>query len=113
LPRHAARIPLALSTVRVPICTFVVGRCPGIAQLLIGGVGRMMDLFYYAMWPTARFEGLGIRREDDAGDALTVAERFGVDEVLDPGLTRQRLLDVIAAAPVVPRREVPHQIDNW
>ena len=113
LPRHAARIPLALSTVRVPICTFVVGRCPGIAQLLIGGVGRMMDLFYYAMWPTARLEGLGIRREDDVGVALTVAERFGVDEVLDPGLTRRRLLDVIAAAPVVPRREVPHQIDNW
>ncbi len=112
LPRHAARIPIALSTVRVPICTFVVGRCPGIAQLLIGGVG-MMDLFYYAMWPTARLEGLGIRREDDVGVALTVAERFGADEVLDPGLTRRRLLDVIAAAPVVPRREVPHQIDNW
>jgi acetyl-CoA carboxylase carboxyltransferase component len=113
LPRHAARIRLALSIARVPICTFVVGSCPGVAQLLVGGVGRTYDLLYYAMWPTARLRGLGVRARHPAGDPLRVAESFAVDDVIDPGATRQILLDVIAEVPLLARRNPHHQIDPW
>jgi acetyl-CoA carboxylase carboxyltransferase component len=113
MPRHAARIPLALSIARVPICTFVLGSCPGVAQLLVGGVGRSHDLLYYAMWPTARLRGLGITPEDQAGHPLRIAESFAVDDVIDPGATRAILLDVIGAVPLLGRRRPHHQIDPW
>jgi len=38
--RHAARIPLTMSNLRVPLTTVIVGRAGGGSQVLLGGAGR-------------------------------------------------------------------------
>ena len=58
--RHAARLPMAFSDLRVPVVTFLTGRVGGVAQALLGGFGRFLEGPPHFMWPTAKVEGLGV-----------------------------------------------------
>jgi len=111
LVRHAARIPIALSTVRVPLVTVVVGRAHGLTQTLLGG--GPWDPQYHALWPGASYRGLGLAEGDPRGTAFAIAEQFQSDDVIDPGMTRDLLLEVLGRAPLQGVREQHHFVDPW
>ena len=111
--RHAARIPIAFSDVRVPVVTFLIGRVGGVTQALLGGFGRFLEGPPHFMWPTAKVEGLGVGPVDPAGSPLRVAEQYVTDDVIDPGDTRRIALHLLAATPPVAARHALGPIDPW
>jgi len=126
LVRHVSRMFVTGAALTVPFCTVILRKGYGLgAQAMAGGSFRR-PIFTVA-WPTGELGGMGLegavrlgfRRELDAipegperdaafdamverayahGKALNVATHFEIDDVIDPALTRQRVVHALAAA---------------
>jgi acetyl-CoA carboxylase carboxyltransferase component len=109
--RHAARVPIATSRVRVPAATFLIGQVGGVAQVLLGGFGRFLDGPMHFMWPGAQLVGLGATAE--TGSPLAIAQGYDTDDVIDPARTREVAARVLAAAPPISPSDQFSPIDPW
>ena len=126
LVRHVSRMFVVGSTLTVPFACVITRKAYGLgAQAMAGGSFRR-PLFTVA-WPTGELGGMGLegavrlgfRRELDLiddpderaaafdamvarayehGKALHVAEHFEIDDVIDPALTRRRIVHAFEAA---------------
>ena len=125
LVRHVSRMFVVGSTLTVPLACVITRKAYGLgAQAMAGGSFRR-PLFTVA-WPTGELGGMGLegavrlgfRRELDRiddpderaaafdsmvarayehGKAVHVAEHFEIDDVIDPALTRRRLVHALEA----------------
>ena len=130
--RHFARMFVTSASATVPYVTVVLRKAYGLgAQAMAGGSFHASLLT--VSWPTGEFGGMGLegavrlafRRELEAsageeerqrlyerlvaslyerGKALSMATHFEIDDVIDPAETRQRVVNVLAAAPETARR---------
>jgi acetyl-CoA carboxylase carboxyltransferase component len=121
--------------------TVVLRKAYGLGYYVMGGAATEPDLLL--AWPTAEFGGMGLegavniihRKElaaiGDEGEkaarhkqrtdelkayhtALATAERFNVDDVIDPADTRAILANTLAALPQPgPRRGRKRVIEPW
>lgn len=123
LVRHSARMLTALATSTVPILTVVLRKAYGLGYYIMGSAAFQPDLL--VAWPTAEFGGMGLegavniihRRELDAtpsaderkalhgarteelrraNTVFAAAERFQIDDVIDPADTRALLIAALA-----------------
>ena len=118
--RHAAKLPFELNRATVPRLNVVLRRGYGFGYVAMGG-GRSTDNDLTVVWPSAEIAAMGIegavdiayRRELEAADdpearrrelveeftertnAVRAAERLGVDAVVEPGETRDRLVTAL------------------
>ncbi|WP_424019716.1 acyl-CoA carboxylase subunit beta [Halorientalis pallida] len=121
--RHAAKLPFELNRATVPTVTVCLRRGYGYGYVAMGG-GRSADTDLSIAWPTAEIAAMGIegavdvayRREIEAAedpdekraelvekfkdrtDAVRAASRLGIDAVVDPGDTRERIVRAIDRA---------------
>ncbi len=125
LVRHVSRMFVVGSTLTVPFACVITRKAYGLgAQAMAGGSFRR-PLFTVA-WPTGELGGMGLegavrlgfRRELDRiddpderaaafdsmvarayehGKAVHVAEHFEIDDVIDPAVTRRRLVHALEA----------------
>ncbi|MCK4176593.1 carboxyl transferase domain-containing protein [Aciditerrimonas ferrireducens] len=129
LVRQAGRLFVVGASVQVPWVTVVLRKAYGLgAQAMAGGSFRTP--LRTVAWPTGELGGMGLegavrlgfRRElaeaDDPealyeqlvaaayerGKAVSVAEAFELDEVVDPARTRQELCALLRSAPPPPAR---------
>jgi acetyl-CoA carboxylase carboxyltransferase component len=142
LVRHCSRLFVTGANVSVPMVTVVLRKSYGLgAQAMMGGSTKRP--LACVSWPTGEFGGMGLegavrlgyRRELDAepdqaarealfqqlvgrlyehGKALSIAEWFEIDDVIDPADTRRWITGLVASAPPVERtgRRRPN-IDTW
>ena len=126
LVRHVSRMFVVGASLTVPFACIILRKGYGLgAQAMAGGSFRR-PLFTVA-WPTGELGGMGLegavrlgfRRELDAiaepderaaafdamvarayehGKAVHVAEHFEIDDVIDPALTRRRVVGALEAA---------------
>jgi acetyl-CoA carboxylase carboxyltransferase component len=126
LVRHVSRMFVVGASLTVPFCCVVLRKGYGLgAQAMAAGSFRR-PLFTVA-WPTGELGGMGLegavrlgfRREleaiEDAGEragaeaamifrayehgkALNVAAHFEIDDVIDPAVTRERIVHMLDAA---------------
>ncbi|MBT4490115.1 MAG: biotin carboxylase, partial [Rhodospirillaceae bacterium] len=141
LVRHSARILSALANATTPFMTVVLRKAYGLGYYVMGGAATEPDLLL--AWPTAEFGGMGLegavniiyRKELDAiadeaekaalhkqrtdemrtyHTALATAERFHVDDVVDPADTRAILANTLAALPTAdPHRGRKRVVEPW
>ncbi|MDP6346185.1 MAG: carboxyl transferase domain-containing protein [Alphaproteobacteria bacterium] len=141
LVRHSARILTALANATTPFMTVVLRKAYGLGYYVMGAAACDPDLLL--AWPTAEFGGMGIEGavniihraeleaiEDEAEraerhrlrteelktyhTALATAERFHVDDVIDPAETRAILANTLAALPApAPGRGRKRTVDPW
>jgi len=141
LVRHCSRLFVTGANVSVPVVSIVLRKAYGLgAQAMMGGSTKAP--LACVAWPTGEFgpmglEGavrLGYRAEleacadDDAretlfrqlvdrmyehGKALTIAEYFEIDEVIDPADTRRWLSALLASMPELARGDVRPNVDTW
>jgi acetyl-CoA carboxylase carboxyltransferase component len=141
LVRHSARILTALANATTAHMTVVLRKAYGLGYYVMGGAATEPDLLL--AWPTAEFGGMGLegavniihRKElaaiGDEGEkaarhkqrtdelkayhtALATAERFNVDDVVDPADTRAILANTLAALPQPdPHRGRKRVIEPW
>ncbi|MEO6653054.1 MAG: carboxyl transferase domain-containing protein [Ilumatobacteraceae bacterium] len=142
LVRHCSRLFVTGANVSVPMVSVVLRKSYGLgAQAMMGGSTRA-PLACIA-WPTGEFGGMGLegaaelgyRKELDActtdaeraalfgrlvdtlyerGKALSIAEYFEIDDVIDPADTRRWIATLLDAAPVrPPDLQVRPNIDTW
>jgi acetyl-CoA carboxylase carboxyltransferase component len=111
--RHAARISIKLSTLDSPMITFVTGKVGGVAQILLGGFGRILDGPPHLLWPTASVVGLGVVPDDPRSQALGLAEAFVTDDVIDTGRTREVAIAWLSTAGRLTVRPSQRPIDPW
>ena len=127
LVRHVSRMFVVGASLTVPFACVITRKAYGLgAQAMAGGSFRR-PLFTVA-WPTGELGGMGLegavrlgfRRELDRiddpderaaafdamlarayehGKAVHVAEHFEIDDVIDPALTRRRIVHAFEAAP--------------
>lgn len=126
LVRHSARILTALANATTPFMTVVLRKAYGLGYYVMGSAACAPDLLL--AWPTAEFGGMGIegavniihgnelnaigdeaekaalhkQRTDELKTyhtALATAQRFHVDDVIDPADTRAILANTLAAFP--------------
>ncbi|ELZ16900.1 acyl-CoA carboxylase 2, carboxyltransferase component (beta subunit) [Natrinema thermotolerans DSM 11552] len=116
IARHSAKLPFELARATVPIANVVLRRGYGFGYVAMGG-GRSLDSELTVLWPTAELAAMGIegavdiayrheiesaddpesrRRElidkfEDRTDAVRAAARVGVDGVVQPEETRDRI----------------------
>ena len=141
--RHFARLFVIGASITVPYVTVILRKGYGLgAQAMAGGSFRTPALT--VAWPTGEIGGMGLegavrlgfRRELDAeadpearreleerliaaayrnGKALNAASHFEIDDVIDPAETRDRILAVLAAAPLTVPREGKKRpcVDTW
>ncbi len=141
--RHAARLYAVAANVQVPIFAVVLRKGYGLgAQGATGGSFHAPMLI--VSWPTGEFGGMGLEgsvrlayaRELEAetdpvarealyqthldelyqkGKALSVAEYFEIDDVIDPADTRRWLMRGLKSIPPSPVREGKRRpnIDPW
>lgn len=140
LVRHAGRVFLQASALRVPVLSVLLRRGYGLGAMALTG-GHFHAPTATAAWPTGEFgamglEGsvkLGFRRELEAapaadrdalfqrlldeamlrGDALNMASHLEIDDVIDPAETRDwllRNLAVLSSKALAPRRPL---LDAW
>jgi acetyl-CoA carboxylase carboxyltransferase component len=129
LVRQAGRLFVVGASVQVPWVTVVVRKAYGLgAQAMAGGSFRTP--LRTVAWPTGELGGMGLegavrlgfRRElaeaadpealyeqlvaaaYERGRAVSVAEAFELDEVVDPARTRQELCALLQSAPPTPAR---------
>jgi acetyl-CoA carboxylase carboxyltransferase component len=119
--RKVLRARMAIAQSTVPWCTFFVRRAYGVGGALYGPLGRASVRY---AWPSARWGSLPLeggleaayRREIEAADdpvahldslrqrydalasPFRTAERFGIEEVIDPRATRTVLCEWVADA---------------
>jgi len=141
LVRHCSRLFVTGANLSVPVVSIVLRKAYGLgAQAMMGGSTKAP--LACVAWPTGEFgpmglEGavrLGYRAEleacadDDAretlfrqlvdrmyehGKALTIAEYFEIDEVIDPADTRRWLSALLASMPELARGDVRPNVDTW
>ena len=142
LVRHCSRLFVTGANVSVPLVSVVLRKSYGLgAQAMMGGSTKA-PLACIA-WPTGEFGGMGLegavrlgyRRELEAepdetarealfqqlvgrlyehGKALSIAEWFEIDDVIDPADTRRWITTLLAGAPPVERSgQRRPNIDTW
>ena len=141
LVRHSARILTALANADTPFMTVVLRKAYGLGYYVMGAEACEPDLLL--AWPTAEFGGMGLEGavniihanelndiEDEAEKAarhkqltdemriyhtaLATAERFHVDDVIDPADTRAILTKTLAAFPPPARgRARKRVVEPW
>jgi acetyl-CoA carboxylase carboxyltransferase component len=142
LVRHCSRLFVTGANLTVPMVAVVLRKSYGLgAQSMMGG--SMKAPLACVAWPTGEFGGMGLegavrlgyRRELDAatddvarealfqelvdrlyehGKALSIAEWFEIDDVIDPADTRRWISTLLSSVPPLdtthPRRP---NIDTW
>ena len=141
LVRHSARVLTALANANTPFMTVVLRKAYGLGYYVMGAEACEPDLLL--AWPTAEFGGMGLEGavniihaeelaaiEDEAEKtarhkqrtdelttyhtALATAERFHVDDVIDPADTRAILAKTLAAFPTPDRgRGRKRVVEPW
>ncbi|MDP6688728.1 MAG: carboxyl transferase domain-containing protein [Alphaproteobacteria bacterium] len=141
LVRHSARILTALANANTPFMTVVLRKAYGLGYYVMGAEACDPDLL--VAWPTAEFGGMGLEGavniihatelnaiEDEAekaevhkqrtdelrryNTALATAERFHIDDVIDPADTRAILANTLAALPKAdPHRSRKRVVEPW
>jgi acetyl-CoA carboxylase carboxyltransferase component len=137
--RHSTRPYFAQVYSRVPQLTVVVRRAYGQGMVVMGMGDQVEGRALQVVWPTAQLGGMGLggaaaitasssvavqtgesRSETelyrdlmDYGSAFRLAERFGADEAIDPGATRDRLMAAVGRLPVLPVRQPARALDAW
>ncbi|TDT16274.1 acetyl-CoA carboxylase carboxyltransferase component [Ilumatobacter fluminis] len=141
LVRHCSRLFVTGANVTVPMVSIVLRKSYGLgAQAMMGGSTKA-PLACIA-WPTGEFGGMGLegavrlgyRKELDActtdadrdalfaelvgrlyevGKALSVAEYFEIDDVIDPVDTRRWISAILESAPPRPDGPVRPNVDTW
>ncbi len=141
--RHFSRLFVTAASVTIPWITVVLRKGYGLgAQAMAGGSFHAKDLI--VAWPTGEFGGMGLegavrlgfKKELDAaktpdirqelenrliaaayirGSALSMASHTEIDDVIDPADTRQRILRLLEACPMPPRKTGKKRpmIDTW
>jgi acetyl-CoA carboxylase carboxyltransferase component len=141
--RHFSRLFVTAASVTIPWITVVLRKGYGLgAQAMAGGSFHAKDLI--VAWPTGEFGGMGLegavrlgfKKELDAaktpdirqelenrliaaayirGSALSMASHTEIDDVIDPADTRQRILRLLEACPMPPRKTAKKRpmIDTW
>jgi acetyl-CoA carboxylase carboxyltransferase component len=143
LVRHAARMFVIGANLSVPILSVVLRKSYGLGAIAMTGGSYQASLFAVS-WPTGEFGGMGIegavklgyRKELEAiadpverqakfdqmvaafyahGQALTMANSFAIDNVIDPADTRRWISTALRSVPADPQREAdrPRWIDSW
>lgn len=139
LIRYATKLLMTLGHVTVPLISVVTRKCYGLAYLALAG-GRSYNAEASLLWPSAEVSPMGIegaveqvhgRRIASADDPeqlraeligyhyeratpFRAASGFGVDDIIDPASTRQRIATVLRthrgrrALAVPPKR---HSVD--
>jgi acetyl-CoA carboxylase carboxyltransferase component len=142
LVRHCSRLFVTGGNLSVPLVSIVLRKSYGLgAQAMMGGSTKAP--LACVAWPTGEFGGMGLegavrlgyRKELDActteaerdalfvqlvdrlyehGKALSIAEYFEIDDVIDPAESRRWITTLLAAAPRRPPgfRARPN-IDTW
>ena len=142
LVRHCSRLFVTGANLSVPVISIVLRKSYGLgAQAMMGGSTKA-PLACIA-WPTGEFGGMGLegavrlgyRKELDAcaddaardalfhelvdrlyekGKALSIAEYFEIDDVIDPADTRRWLSAILESAPPRAAGSSPRpNIDTW
>ena len=126
LVRHVSRLFVVGSSLTVPFCAVILRKGYGLgAQAMTAG--HFHRPLFTVAWPTGELGGMGLegavrlgfRRELEAiedtgereaafaamverayehGKALNVAAHFEIDDVIDPALTRRRIVHALASA---------------
>ena len=141
--RHFSRLFVTAASVTIPWITVVLRKGYGLgAQAMAGGSFHAKDMI--VAWPTGEFGGMGLegavrlgfKKELDAagtaeeredlenrliaaayirGSALSMASHTEIDDVIDPADTRHRILSVLAACPMPPRKSGKKRpmVDTW
>lgn len=141
--RHFSRMFVVGGSLTVPFFTIVLRKGYGLGAQAMAGGSFHAPLFCVS-WPTGEFGGMGLegavrlgyRRELDAieddaereatfermvarayehGKALNVATYFEIDDVIDPGESRRRIVETLRAAPAPPARTGKKRpcVDTW
>lgn len=138
--RRGARLIVATANLRVPLFTIVLRKAYGLGAQAMAG-GSLHEPFFTIAWPTAELGPMGLEgavelgfskelaaAKDDAsraalfdklvgkmyekGKAISVAQTFELDAVIDPAETRQWLLRGRSSAGN--KRKAPRRyIDVW
>jgi acetyl-CoA carboxylase carboxyltransferase component len=144
LVRHANRMFLAGANLAVPCATIVLRKAYGLGAIAMAA-GTFKAPSFTVSWPTGEFGGMGLegyvklgyRKELEAitdpverrrayeemvaaayqrGKALEQATYFGIDDVIDPAVSRRWISNVlfapVTAEPDPPRKRRPF-IDSW
>ncbi len=143
LVRHASRLFVIGTNLKVPLLAVVVRKGYGLGAQAMTGGGFKASTFTIA-WPTGEFGGMGLegavklgfrkelkaiadpearRREYEErvaamyerGKAVNFATAFEIDEVIDPANTRHWIISALASSPAPPPREGKKNpfIDTW
>lgn len=142
LVRHCSRLFVTGANVSVPMVSIVLRKSYGLgAQAMMGGSTKAP--LACVAWPTGEFGGMGLegavrlgyRAELDAcetddererlyqelvdrlyerGKALSIAEYFEIDDVIDPAESRRWITALLESAPArTPGTTVRPNIDTW
>ena len=142
LVRHCSRLFVTGANVSVPMVSLVLRKSYGLgAQAMMGGSTKAP--LACVAWPTGEFGGMGLegavqlgyRKELDAcendverealfrelvdrlyehGKALSIAEYFEIDDVIDPAESRRWITTLLESAPPrAPGTRARPNIDTW
>ena len=143
LVRHACRMFVVGRSVTVPTCTIVLRKGYGLGAQAMASGGFKFPMFTVA-WPTGEFGGMGLegavklgyRKELEAvedpeerrelfdqlvdrmytvGKAVSMADHFEIDDVIDPMASRHWISTAFSAAPPPAPRQGKKRpcIDTW
>jgi len=143
LVRHVSRMFVTARSTSVPTCTIVLRKAYGLGAQAMASGGFKFPLFTIA-WPTGEFGGMGLegavklgyRKELEAiedleerdktyqtlvermyevGKAVSMADHFEIDDVIDPMESRRWITRALkAASPTEPRKGKKRpMIDTW
>lgn len=143
LVRHACRMFVVGRSVTVPTCTIVLRKGYGLGAQAMASGGFKFPMFTVA-WPTGEFGGMGLegavklgyRKELEAvedpherrelfdqlvdrmytvGKAVSMADHFEIDDVIDPMASRHWISTAFSSVPPPPRRTTKKRpcIDTW
>ncbi len=143
LVRHACRMFVVGRSVTVPTCTIVLRKGYGLGAQAMASGGFKFPMFTVA-WPTGEFGGMGLegavklgyRKELEAvedpqerralfdqlvdrmytvGKAVSMADHFEIDDVIDPMASRHWIATAFSSVPPPPRRTTKKRpcIDTW
>ncbi len=138
--RHSSRMFIAAAHLRVPYFSVVLRKGYGLGAMAMtaGGFHSPMST---VSWPTGEFGGMGIegfvrlgyrkeleaqpegpqrdalfqrlvRERYESGGAIPMAQTLELDAVIDPADTRNWLVGMLAAAPLVTTTG-DHTVDSW
>lgn len=142
LVRHCSRLFVTGANISVPMVSIVLRKSYGLgAQAMMGGSTKAP--LACVSWPTGEFGGMGLegavrlgyRKELDAcdtdekrealfqelvdrlyerGKALSIAEYFEIDDVIDPAETRRWITTLLESSPQRPPGVVARpNVDTW